>query len=173
MHVALPIRRAAGRKTLLRSTEVLLLLTAVALWASVISGASLWRPGPYPLDGEWRDWALFLSKDVAWAALVTAGIWLLWRLVRSVRMPEGPFTAANTRRLVALALLVGLGGSLLGPAWSLFAEPLLTPTSRAANEITMSRIPGVFPALTGVLLAVLALVWSQGVRMRQDVDGLV
>jgi len=96
---------------------------------------------------------------------------LLWRISRSLRRGE-VFTRQNARRLSAVALIVGIGGT---------AAQLLTAfgTVRVLDaELVRGSVTPVFelsflPLFAALGVGVLAEVFRQGTALREDVEGLV
>lgn len=123
-------------------------------------------PSPTPMQRT-----LYVLSRLLPAALVLAGVLLLLQIVRSVRRGD-PFDGANSRRLATLAVLVvagGLGGSLV---YQLVDNYLLI--SADVDYITVMDLSfSLLPVLAGFGILVLAEVFRQGTRLRDDVDGLV
>jgi hypothetical protein len=112
---------------------------------------------------------------VSWRAsipLLAAGaLWLVLLIVRSVRDAD-PFTETNARRLRLLAVLVGVGGTLVSVLGTVLRRWLLD-NSGAGNIVARDWHVSLMPLLAGLLIAVLAQVWSNGVEMRNELEDVV
>lgn len=123
-------------------------------------------PGPSPAQ-RW-SWVLWRSAT----PLLTAGaLWLALLIVRSVRGGD-PFTTTNARRLRLLAVLVALGGTLVSLLGAVLRRWLLD-SSGAKDIVVRDWSISLVPLLVGVLVWVLAQVWSHGAAMKNDLDGVV
>jgi len=108
--------------------------------------------------------------------LLLSVIWLCRRVALSAigtpEVPGNPFVWANVRRLRIIATLI-----MVAPVvemWSGVAEMELV--SRTLNEFSMFSWDAswMFPAFgIGLMLFVLAEVFAAGIRLREDVEGLV
>lgn len=141
---------AAGVTGLVPGAEVLD-LTATVRVSDPGVGASLAQALPTVLGG----------------LLVAAGAALMLRMARSLRLGE-PLTVANARRLVALALLVGVGGMAVQLV-SLLASSGVDLEGPVVAGGTLSFLP----LLAMLPLAALAEVFRRGARAVQDTQGLV
>lgn len=120
-------------------------------------------PGP---SGTQR-WAWVTAGPV----LVAAVLWLILRMLRSARRGD-PFTPANLRRMQGLAVLVGVGGTLV--AWSgTLLDRWLLENSAVAPIVANGYYFSFVPLVGGLLIAALAEVWRRGIQLRDDVEGLV
>ena len=112
---------------------------------------------------------------VSWRAsipLLAAGaLWLVLLIVRSVRHAD-PFTETNARRLRWLAVLVAVGGTLISVLGTVLRRWLLD-NSGAGNIVARDWLVSWIPLLIGLLIAVLAQVWSHGVEMRNELEDVV
>lgn len=125
---------------------------------------SFWSP-----TGTQRQ--VFVIRQIFGPALVLAGAWQVFQIVRSARSGD-PFSKANERRLRKLAFLVGVGGSI--NIWfGAVAEAWLVQRSAAASFVDPSFEFSFLPIIIGITIAVLASVWGTGVQLREDVDGMV
>ncbi len=92
------------------------------------------------------------------------------RIVRSVAAGD-PFVEENVRRLRIIGWLVALSPLLLVIAQISRSELV---ARSAAGSLALPHITIAFvPILIGGLLLVLAQVFAEGVRLRQDTEGLV
>jgi hypothetical protein len=114
---------------------------------------------------------LWLSWRVSFPLLAAGALCLVLLIVRSVRDAD-PFTATNARRLRQLAALVGLGGSLVSVLGAVLRRWLLD-NSGAGNIVARDWSVSWLPLLIGLLLAVLAQVWSRGVEIRDELEDVV
>lgn len=112
--------------------------------------------------------------SLSWVILISAGSWLLWSLLRDVT-PETPFTLANARRLRWLGLLIiGLHYAqkleyvLVRGLVPAFHTPGLPETLNHYVRLnTENTLPGVW---TGVMLAIIAVVYRRGVELSQEAE---
>ncbi|MGI4883426.1 MAG: DUF2975 domain-containing protein [Janthinobacterium lividum] len=114
------------------------------------------------------------TLSLPWVLLLGAGSWLLWGLLRDVT-PETPFTLANARRLGQLGLLViGLNAAqelayvlvrALVPAFTTAGLPETLNYYVRLN--TENTLPGY---ATGVMLAIIAVVYRRGVALSQEAE---
>ncbi|MDX6226438.1 MAG: hypothetical protein QOE64_2814, partial [Frankiales bacterium] len=110
------------------------------------------------------------GRDLTYVALLLVGLWLLRRLLRSVR-DRDPFTEDNVKRLRALALLILIGFPLARLVASLFEGELASSAGFLHHGLRLSLTGS---ALIGGLAAfALAEVFAAGVRMRVDLEGTV
>jgi Protein of unknown function (DUF2975) len=118
---------------------------------------------------------LRLAIDLLPLLLILAALWQLWGLLRSARQGD-PFTTANVRRLRTFGWLLLLG-------WPLVAY--LTTNLKAALADTAPPVvtSGLGPSLLappiplalvfGLAVLVLAEVFANGLRLREDVEGTI
>lgn len=134
----------------------------------------------YAEANSWKRLALYWLgasdrfNSLAWVLFFGVGSWLLWLLLLDVSS-EMPFTMANARRLRGLALLVlglyfeqklaHLAIQALVPAFQVpgFAEPL----SHYVQLSSENDLPG---AITGIMLAIIALVYQRGVQLSREAE---
>lgn len=100
--------------------------------------------------------------------LVAAGAGLVLRMARSLRLGE-PLTVANVRRLVALALLVGVGGMVV----QLVSLAASVGAAGVGGPVVAGGTLSFLPLLAMLPLAALAEVFRRGARAVQDTQGLV
>jgi hypothetical protein len=112
----------------------------------------------------------FVLRDLPAGIVVIAATWLVRGLLRSVRDGE-PFAGSNVTRLRALAAVVLVGIPLAELVRSAFAERLATSVGLAGPGITLG-VPG-NAILGGLALIALSEVFSEGIRMRDDLVGTV
>lgn len=96
---------------------------------------------------------------------------LLRRIVRTLRQGD-PFVPVNARRLWLIALLVGVGGQAAAllvewGRWGILRHPSVEP------YVEIDFDPTYLPLPAGLVLLVLAEVFRQGAKLREDVAGLV
>ena len=106
-------------------------------------------------------------------AMTIAVAWLLFRLLCSIQAAE-PFTSRNVCRVNTIALIVGLGGSLVQLAQG-FADSAITTSGRLPGSGAVIYLGTFTPLPLGIML-VIALVgeaFRRGVVLRRDVEGLV
>jgi hypothetical protein len=117
-----------------------------------------------------------LGQAVPGTLLLTmtiAVVWLTFQLLRTIQAAE-PFTRGNVRRINAIALIVGLGGSLAQFAQG-FADNAIHTTGRLPDQGNLTFVMTFTPLPLAVML-VIALVgeaFRRGVVLREDTEGLV
>jgi DUF2975 family protein len=118
-----------------------------------------------------------LLSDGLWVGpfvLLAAGLWLLRSLARSVRERD-PFGPANVQRLRLLGFLLVVGAPVVEVVN--YALRLSLANTLPPNQFGDVGFPGLsfpFPLLLAGLGAfILAEVFAQGTRLREDVEGTV
>ncbi len=111
-----------------------------------------------------------LGRDLPAVILVVAVLWLVRRLLRSVRDGD-PFTDANVRRLRAVGFLLVVGAPVATLAMHA-CDQWLASTSTAGELGDSFALPGAGP-MAGLGVFVLAEVFAHGARLRADVEGTV
>ncbi len=122
-------------------------------------------------DPSVKQRVLWVSWRASIPLLAAAVLWLVLLIVRSVRDAD-PFTATNARRLRVLAALVGVGGTLIS-VWGTVLRRWLLDSSGASDIVVRDWSFTWLPLLVGLVIAVLAQVWSHGVDMRNDLEDVV
>jgi hypothetical protein len=111
-------------------------------------------------------------RDLPAAIVVIAVVWLVRGLLKSVRDGD-PFIKPNVRRLRIIALIVLVGIPIAESLRSLFAGELAASAGLSGPGAALS-ISGYGNALLGGLaILVLSEVFSEGVRMRGDLEGTI
>jgi DUF2975 family protein len=121
-----------------------------------------------------REIALWTALQLTQAVLFIAVLWLLRGLARSVRKGD-PFDAANVQRLRGIGSLLVFGGLLVEILNSSIRAQLweTLPAGRFGNVGTEGfGLPGNM-LLAGLGAFILAEVFAQGLRMREDLEGTV
>lgn len=140
-------------------------------WGELLPGASvvqLW-------DASLLQRVTYLLLEETVFVTVAVVALTLARLVADSRL-ESPFTLRNVRRLQAIGGLLVAGAPLASFAhWA--CERWMVESSSAGDRVTvygygLSSLP-VWTMLIGAAVLVLADVWRRGVRMADDVRGLV
>jgi hypothetical protein len=104
-------------------------------------------------------------------AVALTAAWLVYRMTRSSQLGD-PFSSTNERRLWLLALTVAIGGS--ASLWSgEFVRVWLVNRSAAADLVSSAVTFRFTPIIAGLGVATLASVWHTGVRLREDVEGMI
>jgi hypothetical protein len=111
-----------------------------------------------------------IGRDIVPGLLVIAVLWLLRRILVSVRQGD-PFTAANVRRLRIVGLLLLIGTPIAALTASAFEQALASSVSAPGSGIAIG-VPG-GGLIAGLGVFVLAQVFEHGVRMREDIAGTV
>ena len=123
-------------------------------------------------DPSAAQYAWDLVPQVLLLVLLTAAAVLLLGVVRSLRVGD-PFTSANARRLTALGVLVVVGGLLLPMLQGIGHRAIVEPLVPDGETTTWTFDLALWPASFGILIGFLAEVFARGVRLREDVEGLV
>jgi hypothetical protein len=110
------------------------------------------------------------ARDLAPGALIVIALWLLRRLLVSVRDGD-PFTEGNVRRLRALGLLILAGVPIASLIASWCASELAATAHLPSAGVALSMPGGV--VVGGLGAFVLAEVFAAGVRLRDDLEGTV
>jgi hypothetical protein len=121
-----------------------------------------------------REVVLWTALQLTQAALFIGVLWLLRGLARSVRKGD-PFDAANVQRLRGIGSLLAFGGLLVEILDSSIRAQLweALPAGRFGNIGTEGfSVPGNM-LLAGLGAFILAEVFAQGLRMREDLEGTV
>ena len=144
------------------------------------SGATVrnWAEAAGPTEVTVQLWSPSTAQRWAWtlvrAVPALAGglaLWLLAGVAWSARQGDA-FTRDNVRRLQAVTALTVLAG-LVGEWGTTFVRRwLLDSSDLGALVPTDFSMSFAFLGLVAVL-AVITTVWRRGVRMREDLDGLV
>lgn len=111
-----------------------------------------------------------MGRDVAPGVLALGILFFLRLIVRSVRDGD-PFTAQNVKRLRTIGLLLVIGAPLVEIVSSAFDQALASSAFGSVSGEGI-QISGGGP-VAGLGLFVLAHVFAQGVRLREDVEGTV
>jgi hypothetical protein len=114
---------------------------------------------------------MFALPPLAWAAVATGALWLLWRIVRDVARAEA-LSATNARRVAAIGVLIAAGGSVV-QLGTFALEKIGIAHSAAAGIVDVPFSFRLAPLWIGALVVLLAEVFRQGARLRTEVDGLV
>ncbi len=96
---------------------------------------------------------------------------LLWKITRSLRRGE-VFARQNARRLSAIALTVGVGGTV-AQLLTAFGTVRVVDAEFVRGSVTPVFELSYLPLLGALGVAVLAEVFRQGAALREDVEGLV
>jgi hypothetical protein len=114
---------------------------------------------------------LWVSWRAASPLLAAGALWLVLLIVRSARDAD-PFTETNARRLRLLAVLLAVGGTIVSVLGAVLRRWLLD-NSGASNIVARDWTVTWIPLLVGLVIAVLAQVWSHGVEMRNELEDVV
>lgn len=124
---------------------------------------------PHPTGWQWFG---SLLPDLFITVALVVGCLTLWRLVTLTRAGE-PFSAAGVRQVRILSMVV-LSYAVLVPFLRLFADALvMTPVQRNLEVRFQVEVADFAPFVIGLLMLVGAECFRQGLRLRDDVDGLV
>lgn len=115
-------------------------------------------------------WLATLLPGIALSVSVVLGAWLLLRLVQSIELGQ-PFVAASAQALRLLSMIV-LVGSLAVALCTGVADAVVT--QRALRDVVSFGFTVPFVAvIAAFLILALAEAFAQGVRLQDDVEGLV
>ncbi len=118
--------------------------------------------------------ALAAGLDLTQIALIVVGLWLLWGLARSVRR-GAPFDPANVRRLRGLGFLLVVGvpaAELVNWVLRLSLFNSLPQSEFGDYASAGLEVPG-GALVAGLGVFILAEVFAHGLRLRDDVEGMV
>ena len=121
-------------------------------------------------DADTEQVLYAMGRDVVPVLLVVSVLWLLRRILVSVREGD-PFTAANVRRLRNIGLLLLIGTPIAALTGSAFEQALASSVSAPGSGIEIG-VPG-GGLIAGLGVFVLAQVFEHGVRLHEDVEGTV
>lgn len=125
----------------------------------------------FVLGPTWRDRLVYAGPVLFAQALALTVLVLLWRIVGTVARGE-VFIRENARRMLAIGLVVAVGGSLAQVLRYLGWVDMIEH-SAAAGVVKAEWSFSFLPLLVGAVILLLAEVFRQGVRMRADVEGFV
>ena len=116
---------------------------------------------------------LTATPDFLTAAAILWVVWLLLRLLGDVRGGD-PFTTENVRRLDTIALVIGLGAAAVAVSGLVRDAAVATSVMSEGADQILVLPTHVFPWLTAMLvIGAISQAFRHGVRLRDDVDGLV
>jgi hypothetical protein len=107
------------------------------------------------------------------AAMTITIAWLLFRLLLDIQR-RGPFTKKNVQRINAIAVIVCLGGTM-----ALIAQTMASNAIYATGRLPHMNHPSfeprssVLPLVVMFMVAILGEVFSRGIELRDDVEGLI
>jgi len=125
----------------------------------------------YVLQPPWRGRLAYAGPVLFTQALALTVLVLLWRIVGTVASGE-VFVRENARRMLAIGVIVAVGGSLAQVLRYLGWVDMIEH-SAAAGVVRAAWSFSFLPLLAGAVILLLAEVFRQGVRIRADVEGLV
>lgn len=107
------------------------------------------------------------------AAMTIAVAWLLFQLLRSTQVGD-PFIRRNVRRINTIALIVGLGGTLV-QVFQSFADNATQLSGRLPDpsSLTFEMSLSPLPLVVMLVIALVGEAFRRGVELRDDVQGLV
>jgi hypothetical protein len=109
------------------------------------------------------------------AAMTLAIAWLLFQLLRDTQAKE-PFTRRNVRRINTIAIIVGIGGTLVQIIQG-FADNAILASSRlpdsSARTLVFELSFTPIPLVVMLVIALVGEVFRRGIALRADVEGLV
>ena len=114
---------------------------------------------------------LRLAIDLLPLLLILAALWQLWGLLRSARQGD-PFTTANVRRLRIFGWLVLLGWPLVAYV-TMGLKGDLADTVPGVVTSGLLALPIPLALVFGLAVLVLAEVFANGLRLREDVEGTI
>ena len=166
-HVPITLRLAANLEVLvptwlLGGNQVHLVTSVTSLGGAQASAT----------DISWSVRALLIGADLLRTGIVLGVTFLLLLMVRSLRAGD-PFTEDNSKRIVWLALLVAIGGQAAVLMDVLAGHLFVSGGQGFSGWGQFPLLIDVHPLAYGLVLAVIAAVFRQGVVLRQEVEGLV
>jgi len=124
---------------------------------------------PHPTDLQWLG---SLLPDLVTALALVLGCLTLWRLLTLTRAGE-PFSTAGVRQVRVLSILV-LAYAVVVPFLRLLADALvMTPVQDQLEVRFQLEVQDFAPFVIGLVMLVAAECFRQGLRLREDVAGLV
>jgi hypothetical protein len=118
------------------------------------------------------QWVGSLLPDLVTAVALVLGCLTLWRLLTLTWAGE-PFSAAGVRQVRVLSIVV-LAYAVVLPFLRLLADALVMTPVRDNLEVRFQiEVPDFAPFVIGLVMLVAAECFRQGLRLRDDVDGLV
>ncbi len=130
-----------------------------------------WATWTIPNPTGWQWFGSLLPDAFTAVALLVGGL-TLWRLVTLTRAGE-PFSTAGVRQVRVLSLVV-VAYAVLAPFLRLFADALvMTPVQRNLDVRFQIEVQDFAPFVIGLLILVAAECFRQGLRLRDEVEGLV
>jgi hypothetical protein len=171
-----PAAALAWSRPLIRFLVALNLVYAAAVLVmfaiSLVPGTILWDALGMLFPEQHRDRIVFGLRTIMIIGILGAGIVdrvlrQLLAIVETVRAGD-PFVAGNARRLEAIAWWM-LGGEGL----RLLIGAIALATTSSVPDLDMDIGLSVAPWLAVLLLFVLARVFAEGTRMRNDLEGTV
>jgi hypothetical protein len=121
---------------------------------------------------------LRLAIDLLPLLLILAALWQLWGLLRSARQGD-PFTTANVRRLRKFGWLLLLGWPLVAYLTTNLKAALADTVPDTVTAVTVKLTSGLLAPpiplalVFGLAVLVLAEVFANGLRLREDVEGTI
>ena len=119
-------------------------------------------------SSEQHRWAAL--RDLVPGVVIVVVLWLLRALLRSVDAGDA-FTVRNVQRLRTLAVVLLIGVPIATFVGSIF-EGQLSQTAHLSSPGTTIAVPSAV-VLGGLALLVLAQVFADGLRLREDVAGTI
>ncbi len=116
------------------------------------------------------DYLYFAGPPVLGDLIVITVLVLLWRMVGSLRAEV--FTRANSRRMVTIGLLIGVGLTATALLTHL-GETGIVNRSAAAGALSVPMRFSFVPLLAGAVIVAFAEVFRRGIAMREDLETVV
>lgn len=123
------------------------------------------------LGPDWVDHAWYALPMVASSLMLIGVLVLAFRIVGSIRA-EGFASRRNSQRLLAMAIIVGLGGSLVQAA-EIVGHRIILDRSAAAGLFEIQWSFSFTPLLAGMILLMCSHVVRRNAELQEEVAGLV
>lgn len=123
------------------------------------------------LNPSWTDRFWYAMPAVASTVLLICVLLLMFKMIGTARVDRFA-TEPNARRLLAIAVIIGVGGSVCQVA-EIVGRHVILGRSAAAGLFEIEWFFSFTPLMAGFVLVLLANLMRRNVALRQDLAGLV
>lgn len=116
-------------------------------------------------------WLVSLVPGLLISLAVVLGVWLTLRLVRSIEQRR-PFVQASAHALRWVGALLLLAPVLVGLGTGI-ADAVIAERALQDDVFSLTLSIAFLPVLAGLLVLAVGEAFAQGVRLQEDVEGLV